>query len=435
MDLRNPALTRPLQPLKKLCILRAWGVMVASQMRSSLRYRAKSRLLLPRAKRWIVIAAWSMSAARMRLIPLALCAPHRVLGDSTTSPPPPPPPPHTEDTAHSQQQQEQQQVPLLPTPNVPAYPLTSSHPIYGAQQQQQQHFGGPGPTSPTNLGSPSSYAHHPGSRVSGPPHPQPHPHGHPHAPHLHRRGGKEWIPVPRSVAREADGYPVLNLAKEHEFPSPALRKYTARFEVGIENEREFTVARRIIGNKGSHMRAVWEMTKAKLRLRGRGSGYYEGSQQTECPEPLHLCISCRTYDGYVLAMRMVADLLLRIHDDYREWCAIQGRPVPNLQLRYREHPLDRRSSNINASKKADNNRERQPHAPAPSVSVSVTSPSGASASPWCNPDHFGGLMSSYLQRGESTEGGEATRPYTHHNEIGFPLHMHSTDDRTPYNRR
>ena len=28
------------------------------------------------------------------------------------------------------------------------------------------------------------------------------------------------------------------------------------------------------------MRAVWEMTKAKLRLRGRGSGYYEGSQQT-----------------------------------------------------------------------------------------------------------------------------------------------------------
>ena len=71
-------------------------------------------------------------------------------------------------------------------------------------------------------------------------------------------------------------------------------KFTCRYEIQIENEKEFQVARRIIGTKGCNMKKIIEDaieqaygTRAnftesnanellKLRLRGKGSGYKEG---------------------------------------------------------------------------------------------------------------------------------------------------------------
>ncbi|KAF4744117.1 hypothetical protein FOZ63_021746, partial [Perkinsus olseni] len=56
-----------------------------------------------------------------------------------------------------------------------------------------------------------------------------------------------------------------------------IRKYTCRFEIGIENDREFHVARRLIGQKGANMKRIVKLSDAKLRLRGQGSGFLEGT--------------------------------------------------------------------------------------------------------------------------------------------------------------
>jgi len=118
-----------------------------------------------------------------------------------------------------------------------------------------------------------------------------------------------------------------------------IRKYTCRFDVGIENDREFQVARRIIGTKGANMKRIFKMSEAKLRLRGKGSGFLEGNTKQESPESLHLCVSCRDYMGYRTAVQMSTELLLSIYEDYRKFCEEKGMPPPNLRIQLREHPL------------------------------------------------------------------------------------------------
>lgn len=86
-------------------------------------------------------------------------------------------------------------------------------------------------------------------------------------------------------------------------------KFTCRYEIQIENEREFQVARRVIGSKGANMkRIIDECSKGldqvnkyeviKLRLRGKGSGFKEGTKQEESQDPLNLCISSKYKDKY-----------------------------------------------------------------------------------------------------------------------------------------
>ena len=43
--------------------------------------------------------------------------------------------------------------------------------------------------------------------------------------------------------------------------------------------------------------------QAKLRLRGKGSGFAERDTGEESPEPLQLCISCPSQSGYDIARR------------------------------------------------------------------------------------------------------------------------------------
>jgi len=79
-------------------------------------------------------------------------------------------------------------------------------------------------------------------------------------------------------------------------------KYTCKYEILIPNDKEFQIARRLIGSKGCNMKKIIDECKllephsndiVKLRLRGRGSGYKEGPQNKESDEPLHLCISAK----------------------------------------------------------------------------------------------------------------------------------------------
>lgn len=62
----------------------------------------------------------------------------------------------------------------------------------------------------------------------------------------------------------------------------------------------------------------------KLRLRGKGSGFKEGPKQEESNEPLHLCISCRYYDKYLLACKAVEDLINNVYNDFKRFCDKHG---------------------------------------------------------------------------------------------------------------
>ena len=123
---------------------------------------------------------------------------------------------------------------------------------------------------------------------------------------------------------------------------PLIRKYTCRFDIQIENDKEFHVARRIIGQKGCNMKRIVKQAgfDAKLRLRGRGSGFLEGSQKQESQEPLHLCVSCKEYQGYRSAVDQVDELLEVIYNEFKEYCMMKGQSFSeNLRVIMHEHPL------------------------------------------------------------------------------------------------
>ena len=111
-------------------------------------------------------------------------------------------------------------------------------------------------------------------------------------------------------------------------------KYTTRFDIQIENDKEFQVARRLIGPKGINMKNIVEkccrgMTGPmhdviKLRLRGRGSGFREGPEKIESLEPLHICISSKYSDKLSLASEEIEKLVLHVYNEYREYRSRKG---------------------------------------------------------------------------------------------------------------
>lgn len=121
-------------------------------------------------------------------------------------------------------------------------------------------------------------------------------------------------------------------------------KFTCRFEILIENDKDFQVARKLIGSKGCNMKRIVEncsnpneYSDVKLRLRGRGSGYKEGPYNRESDDPLHLCISSRNQEKYLQACQLVQDLIATVYDEYKKYCLKQGKtPIPKLASKKEE---------------------------------------------------------------------------------------------------
>ena len=142
----------------------------------------------------------------------------------------------------------------------------------------------------------------------------------------------------------ASGYGGLNAGSSATFGGAGnrsdMRKYTCRFEIPIENDKDFQIARRVIGKSGANMKRIVATTDAKLRLRGRGSGYLEGYNRMESPEPLHLCVSAPSKEGYDEAVLKVGELLEGIFREYAEYCVSKQWPVPsNLKVVVKENPM------------------------------------------------------------------------------------------------
>lgn len=96
----------------------------------------------------------------------------------------------------------------------------------------------------------------------------------------------------------------------------APQKFLCRYIVGIEQNRSFNVVRKLLGDHGAHMKAIAENTGAKLRIRGRGSGFKEGPENVEADEPLMICVSATSSNSFQESTKDVESLLRHVHDQY-----------------------------------------------------------------------------------------------------------------------
>merc|ERR1740138_1516436 len=87
------------------------------------------------------------------------------------------------------------------------------------------------------------------------------------------------------------------------------------------------------------MKLIVQETGAKLRLRGKDSGYLEGSNNEESQEPLHLCVSCTDYQGYQVAKKMAMDVIQSTLQEYKTFRLNAGLECPKLHVKVTEHPV------------------------------------------------------------------------------------------------
>jgi hypothetical protein len=116
------------------------------------------------------------------------------------------------------------------------------------------------------------------------------------------------------------------------------QKFLCRYLVGIEQDRSFNVVRKLLGDHGAHMKVIAENTGAKLRIRGRGSGFKEGQDNVEADEPLMICISATASEGFGNATEDVESLLKHVHDQYYAFCNDRNLPCPRLVVSRTEQP-------------------------------------------------------------------------------------------------
>ena len=120
----------------------------------------------------------------------------------------------------------------------------------------------------------------------------------------------------------------IQLNNEQNMEEKNLGRFTCKYEILIPNDKNFQIARRLIGNKGCNMKNILNQCNTsnnikdsvKLRLRGRGSGYKEGPENKESDEPLHLCISAKNQEEMNKACKLVDNLLNKIYQDYINYC-------------------------------------------------------------------------------------------------------------------
>eukprot|EP00403_Amphidinium_massartii_P045936 CAMPEP_0178466972 /NCGR_PEP_ID=MMETSP0689_2-20121128/52177_1 /TAXON_ID=160604 /ORGANISM="Amphidinium massartii, Strain CS-259" /LENGTH=503 /DNA_ID=CAMNT_0020094009 /DNA_START=1 /DNA_END=1517 /DNA_ORIENTATION=+ len=113
-------------------------------------------------------------------------------------------------------------------------------------------------------------------------------------------------------------------APAHARSRPARGNTQCQFYIGIEEEPDFSVVRKVLGRHGCNMKRIAEETGSKLRLRGRGSGFKEGLEYKESSDPLMLCISAPDTAAYARAKELMTELLEDVYRQYRSYCRRVG---------------------------------------------------------------------------------------------------------------
>lgn len=110
------------------------------------------------------------------------------------------------------------------------------------------------------------------------------------------------------------------------------KRSLCRYEVGIKQDEEFNVMRKLLVPAGGHMRRIAEATGAKLCVRGRGSGHLEGPERKEIDEPLQVCLTSTHTANIAQAASMTEEMLKGLHEEYRALRTKKGLPVPEFRI-------------------------------------------------------------------------------------------------------
>jgi hypothetical protein len=127
------------------------------------------------------------------------------------------------------------------------------------------------------------------------------------------------------------------------------KRYLCCFWIDVDPREEFGVVKKILGRHGGNMRSISQEFGAKIRLRGRGSGYLEGVERRESPEQLQLHLSCTNATLYQEGKDALSVLLHGLYSCYTMWRVSRGLPErPEPKVRVEEYRHDDRGGNLNA---------------------------------------------------------------------------------------
>lgn len=108
---------------------------------------------------------------------------------------------------------------------------------------------------------------------------------------------------------------------------------TVKYKVGIKQEEDFNLMRRLLVPGGGHIKRIAQATNAKLTVRGEGSGHLEGPNLKEATdEPLMICVVSAYPSSLAEARSEVEALLVTLHEEYRSHCHERELPVPKLTV-------------------------------------------------------------------------------------------------------
>lgn len=112
------------------------------------------------------------------------------------------------------------------------------------------------------------------------------------------------------------------------------QKFICVFQVGLEDDEEFCLVKRILGKHGKNMRNIYEECHSKVRLRGKGSGYMESGKEANMP--LQLNVSCHNFEGYSAAVHEIAKLLNDLYEHFRKYAKTKNEEPPDLKIKLEE---------------------------------------------------------------------------------------------------
>lgn len=104
----------------------------------------------------------------------------------------------------------------------------------------------------------------------------------------------------------------------------ASKAFFMKHEVGIEDDLEFRVVRRLLGPSGENLKHINEEAPgSKVWISGKGSRLSNQPTDSELGS-LKICISATSHTTLCEASELVKDLLQAVHEDYRRFWSRHG---------------------------------------------------------------------------------------------------------------
>jgi len=96
----------------------------------------------------------------------------------------------------------------------------------------------------------------------------------------------------------------------------------------------FDLVKKLIGKSGCNTRGIFETTRTKVRVRGKGSGHMEDRSGHEAPVPLMVALAAEKgcEEGFCKAFVMTKELLQDVSKRFEAFLRRQGADVPTRPL-------------------------------------------------------------------------------------------------------